>query len=101
MNIIAVRMSGRAAMEAGYAAHFAGALAKASLAFTDLAVRPLSDGAALCVAAWSRQALPSADGNTLPPGTGVFTFVAVKRDGDWLFAGAQNTEAGALPVRKA
>jgi uncharacterized protein (TIGR02246 family) len=99
VNIIAVRMRGRAGIEAGHAAHFAGVLAKSRIDFTEVDVKPLTEGVMLCHAAWTRAALESPDGATLPPGNGIITFVAAKDGADWRFAAGQNTQAGALPGR--
>jgi uncharacterized protein (TIGR02246 family) len=100
VNIIGVRMPGRAGIEAGHAKHFAGALGGTRLTFTDHTVRLVRDarpGVAVCHAQWRRETLPDAPAGALPPGTGIFTLVLLEEPSGWKIDAAHNVQHAALP----
>jgi uncharacterized protein (TIGR02246 family) len=97
VNILGVRMRGRAGVEAGHAAHFGKALAGNVLRFTERTARTPRPGVVVAHAQWQRDRLPDAPEGSLPPGSGIFTLLLLETERGWKIDGAQNTQHGALP----
>jgi uncharacterized protein (TIGR02246 family) len=98
VNILGQRMRRRDGIAAGHEMVFAKLLAGSRLSVTGIDVMALGDDVAMMHATWSRERLPDATPTTLPPGTGIFTFVARRTDDDWLLVGATNVQDAAPPV---
>jgi uncharacterized protein (TIGR02246 family) len=97
VNILGRRMRRRDGIAAGHEIVFARLLAGSRLSVTRIDILPLGDDMAMMHATWTRERLPDATPTTLPPGTGIFTFVACRTD-DWLLVGATNVQDASPPV---
>ncbi len=97
VTIVAVQMAGRAAIEAGHAKLFAGALARSHLAFTGHTERSIRPDVLVCHARWRRESLATSEGAGLPPGDGIFTFVLADDGGKWRIRAAHNSQSALLP----
>ncbi len=96
VTIFGNRMRGREAISAGHQMVFETLLAGTHIKATGVDVMPLGDDVAMMHATWTRERLPDATPKTLPPGSGIFTFVARKTANDWKLVGATNVQ-DALP----
>lgn len=90
VNIIGGRAHGREAIAAEHRHGFATSLAGARWAWTSVDTTVLSAEVAVCHAEWSRTLIAGAPPATLPPGTGILTFVLLKVEGNWKIAAATN-----------
>ena len=100
VDILGTRMRGRPDIEAQHEGHFKlGVLAGSAFESKKVEVTLLGADVARCILEWRRLRLPDADDRTLPPGDGVFTLVAARGEGGWLFAAAHNTQVAAPPMR--
>jgi uncharacterized protein (TIGR02246 family) len=92
VNIFASRMRGKSDIEKQHAAAFSAALFGVHVTLVTTDVKELSDGVAIVHAEWTRLVTATAETGTFPPGKGVLTIVALRKQDDWLFAAAQNTQ---------
>lgn len=99
VNIFAGRMHGRADIEAQHARHFGMGLQGVRLTGVVTHVKELGPDAAVLHAEWTREVTATSGAATMPPGKGVFTFVATRSGDRWSFAAAQNTQQSAPPGR--
>ena len=100
VSILGTRMRGRRDIEAQHDGHFKlGLLAGSAFESKNVEVTLLGADVARCIVEWRRLRLPDASERTLPPGDGIFTLVAVRGDGGWRFAAAQNTQVVVPPAR--
>jgi len=98
VNIFGQRMRGRDGIESGHAHVFASALVATALAWTNLDTMRLGDDVAVIHAQWSRTRLSHATAASLPPGTGILTFVVEKTTEGWRIAAATNVQDAKPPV---
>ena len=98
VNIFGQRMRGRDGVESGHAHVFASALVGTALAWTNLDTMRLGDDVAVIHAQWSRTRLSDASAASLPPGTGILTFVLERSTEGWRIAAATNVQDGKPPV---
>jgi uncharacterized protein (TIGR02246 family) len=97
VNIFGHWMKGRAAIEAGHAGGFAGALGNSHLAITGTQVKLLKPDVALCHATWKRSRISGAHDHGLSPGDGVLTAVAVQHNDKWVIVAVHNSQTVAPP----
>lgn len=90
VNIIGGLARGRETIAQEHRHGFATSLASAHWAWTSVDTMVLTDDVTVCHAQWNRTRLPDAPPATLPPGTGVVTFVLRKAEGNWKIAAATN-----------
>ena len=97
VTIFGNRMRGRDAISAGHKMVFDTLLAGTLMTATGVDVMPLDDEVVMMHATWTRERLPEATPTTLPPGSGIFTFVARKTANDWKLVGATNVQNARPP----
>ena len=99
VNIFGAWWRGKRAIEDNHGKVFASMLAQSKLVIVAVEPKVLAPGLALAMVRWHRDALPDAEGRTLPPGDGVLSMLA-RRDGDgWSFVLVHNTAVAAPPGR--
>jgi uncharacterized protein (TIGR02246 family) len=96
VNVGARHWKGRAEIEAQHAAR-ASQFADSVWSTGETTVQLLASDMALVHVTWGLKGDRNPDGTSREPREGVFTWLVVKRSGDWLIRAAQNTNRGSLP----
>ena len=97
VSILGQRMNGRDEIAAGHTVLFKTLLTGTRSTIKDVEVTELSPDIVLMHVEWDRERLENATPQTLPPGSGVFTFVARRTGDDWKLAAATNVQKSAPP----
>jgi uncharacterized protein (TIGR02246 family) len=96
VNVGARHWKGRAEIETQHAARL-GPFAESVWSTSGSTVQLLTPDLALVHVTWGMKGDRNPDGTRREPREGVFTWLVVKKDGDWLIRAAQNTNRGDLP----
>lgn len=97
VSILGQRMRGREGIAAGHKVVFEKLLTGTRMTVTRIDVMPLSDQIVMMHAEWNRERLPEATATTLPPGSGVLTFIARRTAQDWELMAATNVQESTPP----
>ncbi|MDQ1718164.1 MAG: hypothetical protein QOE89_2117 [Pseudonocardiales bacterium] len=98
VNSFGPRMRRRDGIARGHQIGFDKLLAGSRMTVSAVDVMHLGDDVAMMHASWNRERLSDATPATLPPGSGILTFVARRTDPDsWQLVGATNVQDAVPP----
>jgi uncharacterized protein (TIGR02246 family) len=97
VSILGQRMNGRNEIAAGHTILFKTLLTGTRSSIKEVEVTPLNPDLVLMHVEWDRERLENATPQTLPPGSGVLTFVARRSGPDWELVAATNVQNSVPP----